>query len=131
MGKQIAKQSGFASSAETDCTVSSGQTVSETADLGRPYAFISIYCADMVGVPSATTMTLQVANSADGTLNDLYSANMGALLTSETLPDGSGDTYHTTVIDAIGIQKIQITLSGAATADVDFKIVGVDAGKLY
>ena len=97
-------------------------------DLGRPCTLIIIRCADCTGIDADTGVTAQVGMAAADTLCDLYQRDaIGTLWADgETLP--ATGTWHAAILDAVGIRRLQLTLSKVTTAEVVFTVYGLDSG---
>jgi len=109
----------------TQITIANGQTISDIADLERPYAFIGIASADLTGV-NAANMTARVGIQDNTALFDLYEANDPATVWSVAPPDGANATMYFILSHAMGARFIELTLSAITTAAVTFDIFGID-----
>jgi len=101
----------------------SGETISDTLDAGRPYAFWIIQSED----PTAAACTFGLKASSDGTRPVQPVWNSQGVYASPTLPEAGG--FRLLVNELFGAQQIEITLSQAApSAGVTLYLYGYDSG---
>ena len=94
-------------------------------DFLRPYWGIIIRCEDVTGI-SGQTFSLDVGYSdGDADLVILVNAELARDWASGTISVAFGGM----VLAATGVQKLRIVLSGTASQDTTFTIIGVDPGR--
>lgn len=119
----LAKSIGFGSSNKMEATIASGQTTATTIDLGRPYATITIRCADCSHIPASTTLSVKVADDKDDVACAVYDAITGVTLPVGNLP--TTGTYR--VVIPAYCRSIILALSQAASGgNVVFEVYGYD-----
>lgn len=114
---------GFGMSEVKTYVIPNLQTSGTQVDLGRPYAFIVIMCANMTGVASGQ-LRLNVSPIEGIPLHNLYEQNSATIWSSGTLP--TSGTYSVLVTHAFGMRFIQPVLTANSDAELTFKIIGFD-----
>lgn len=114
---------GFGMSDVKTYTIANVATVGEQVDLGRPYAFILIMCANMTGIASGQ-LRLKGSPAEGIPLHDIYEQNTATLWGSGTLP--TTGTYSVFVTHAFGMRFLQPYLTANSDAALTFKIIGFD-----
>lgn len=114
---------GFGMSEVQTYVIPNLQTSGTQIDLGRPYAFIILMCANMTGVASGQ-LRLNVSPAEGIPLHALYEQNSATIWQSGTLP--TSGTFTTLVTHAFGMRFIQPVLTANSDAQLTFKIIGFD-----
>lgn len=114
---------GFGMSEVQTYVINNLQTTGTQVDLGRPYAFILIMCANMGGIASGS-MRLNGSPAEGIPLHNIYDANTQAIFSSGTLP--TTGTFSMLVPCAFGMRFVQPVLTANSDAELTFKIIGFD-----
>lgn len=128
--RNVSFKSGWPRSDAHPFVIPNGADGSDVAvvDLLRGYWAVAIECLNANGIAGATTFSLKVSYDTVGELSDLQTLNFQGAFVSATLPAGSGETFGGVVLDAVGVQRLQIILDNVSTAEVTFNVWGIDAG---
>ena len=125
MASEVPNNVGFGRSDIQSFVIPSGGTgVNQPrVDLGRPYAFVIIMCANMTGVASGN-MFLNVSPEEGIPLHRVYEQNSATAWNTGTLP--TSGTFYMLCTHAFGARFVQPVLSVASDAELTFKILGYD-----
>jgi len=125
MGSEVENNVGYGRSDIQTYTIPGGGTSTERVDLGRPYAFIVIMCADASDIAASTAMTLNVSPEEDIPLHNLYEQNSPQTIWSKgSLP--VANSFYCLIADAFGARFVQPVFNTATDGEVVLKVMGYD-----
>ncbi len=125
MASEVGKNIGFGRSDLQTYTIPSGGVSTERVDLGRPYAFIIIMCANADDIAASTAMSINVSPEEDIILHNLYVQNSPNLIWSKgDLP--TSNSFYCLISDAFGARFVQPVFDTATDGVVVLQIVGYD-----